>query len=181
MTAVGVANALPPKDSMLNDLLNTSMLPAPASLAANNLVSVELMASPVKLAPATDVWVSAWRCGELFQAAIEPLRLAKMKSAGLPFPPLVVEMSKPALLEPANAAALATCPVGPEAPAGGMLTVNRGPETFVLPVTAKSGAVCVPWSEIQMGLPFANETPQGFTRLGSVAVARPGMSETRFD
>ena len=104
-----------------------------------------------------------------------------MKSAGLPFPPLVVEMSKPALLEPANAAALATCPVGPEAPAGGMLTVNRGLlETPVLPVTGKSGLVCVPWSEIQMGLPFANETPQGFTRLGSVAVARPGMSETRF-
>ena len=45
---------------MLNDLLNTSMLPAPASLAANSLVSVELMASPVKLAPATDVWVNAW-------------------------------------------------------------------------------------------------------------------------
>src|SRR5580700_5491006 len=140
------------------------------------------MASPVKLAPATDVWVIAWRCGELFQAAIEPFRLAKMKSAGLPFPPLVVEMSKPAPLEPAIAAALATCPVGPETPAGGMLTVNTGFwETPVLPVTAKSGAVCVPWSEIQMGLPFANETPQGFTRLGSVAVARPGMSETRFD
>src|ERR1700722_10711863 len=153
----------------------------PASLAANSSVSVELMASPVKLAPATDVWVIAWRCGELFQAAIEPLRLAKMKSAGLPFPPLVVEMSKPALLEPANAAALATCPVGPEAPAGGMLTVNKGLlATPVLPVTGKSGLVCVPWSEIQMGLPFANETPQGFTSLESVAVARPGMSETRF-
>jgi len=60
-----------------------------------------------------------------------------------------------------------------------MLTVNRGPETPVLPITGKSGDVCVPWSEIQMGLPFANETPQGFTRLGSVIVARPGMFETR--
>jgi hypothetical protein len=76
---------------------------------------------------------------------------------------------------------LATCPVGPEAPAGGMLTVNKGwLETPVLPVTEKSGAVCVPWSEIQTGLPFANERPQGFTRLESVAVARPDMFETRF-
>ena len=49
----------------------------------------------------------------------------------------------------------------------------------MLPVTEKSGLVCVPWSEIQMGLPFANETPQGFTRLESVIVASPGMFETR--
>ena len=49
----------------------------------------------------------------------------------------------------------------------------------MLPVTGKSGLVCVPWSEIQMGLPFANETPQGFTRMESVIVARPGMFETR--
>ena len=104
-----------------------------------------------------------------------------MKSAGLPFPPLVVEMSKPALLEPAIAAALATCPVGPEAPAGGMLTVNKGFwATPVLPVTGKSGLVCVPWSEIQMGLPFANETPHGFTRFESVTAASPGTFETRF-
>src|SRR5271167_1073009 len=41
-------------------------------------------------------------------------------------------------------------------PAGGTLTVNTGFwETPVLPVTEKSGVVCVPWSEIQMGLPFA--------------------------
>ncbi len=49
----------------------------------------------------------------------------------------------------------------------------------MLPVTEKSGLVCVPWSEIQTGLPFANETPQGFTRLESVIVASPGMFETR--
>jgi len=156
---------------MLNDLLNTSMLPAPASLAANNLVSVELMASPVKLAPATDVWVNAWVCGVPFQAEIEPFRLAKMKLAALPSPPFPTLKPDPD--------ALATCPVGPETPAGGMLTVNRGPETPVLPVTEKSGLVCVPWSEIQTGLPFANETPQGFTRLESVIVASPGMFETR--
>ena len=52
-------------------------------------------------------------------------------------------------------------------------------ETPVLPVTEKSGVVCVPWSEIQTGLPFANETPQGFFSMGSVAFARLGMSETR--
>src|SRR5271163_1488115 len=129
------------------------------------------MASPVKLAPATDVWVIAWRCGELFQAAIEPFRLAKMNAADLPFPPFPT--SKPIPIP------LATCPVGPEAPAGGMLTVNKGLlPTPVLPVTAKRGLVCVPWSEIQIGLPFANETPQGFFSMASVVVARPGMSET---
>ena len=61
-----------------------------------------------------------------------------------------------------------------------MLTVNEGMlATPVLPVTGKSGLVCVPWSEIQMGLPFMNETPQGFFSMASVVVARPGMSETR--
>src|ERR1700722_14789487 len=138
------------------------------------------MASPVKLAPVTVVWVCAWVIGAPFQAEIEPFRLAKMKLAGAPFPPLAVEMSKPAGL-PAIASALATCPVGPATPMGGMLTVNKGwLETPVLPVTEKSGLVCVPWSEIQTGLPFANETPQGFTRLESVAAASPGMFETRF-
>jgi hypothetical protein len=100
--------------------------------------------------------------------------LAKMNAADLPFPPFPTLKPDPDML--------ATCPVGPETPAGGMLTVNTGFwETPVLPVTAKSGLVCVPWSEIQMGLPTAelNETPQGFTRLESVVVARPGMFETR--
>ena len=119
-----------------------------------------MMASPVKLAPATDACVCAWVIGVPFQAEIEPFRLAKMKSAGASFPPLGIEMSKPAGL-PAIASALATCPVGPAAPMGGMLTVNKGwLETPVLPVTEKSGLVCVPWSEIQTGLPFANETPR---------------------
>ena len=82
-----------------------------------------------------------------------------MNAADLPFPPLLTLKPVPN--------ALATCPVGPEAPAGGMLTVNKGAlPTPVLPVTEKSGVVCVAWSEIQTGLPFANETPQGFTRLG---------------
>ena len=39
--------------------------------------------------------------------------------------------------------------------------------------------VCVPWFEIQMGLPLANETPHGFTRFESVTAASPGMFETR--
>ena len=80
---------------MLNDLLNTSMLPVPASLAANSLVSVGLMASPVKLAPATDVWVNAWVCGTPFQAEIEPFRLAKMNAADLPFPPFSDVKTRP--------------------------------------------------------------------------------------
>jgi hypothetical protein len=62
----------------------------------------------------------------------------------------------------------------------GMLTVNGVEATPVLPLTEGRMAVFVAWFEIQMGLPFANETPQGFTRLGSVVVASPGMFETRF-
>src|SRR3984957_15503632 len=174
LTAVGVANAPRGSVTCWNALLNTSMPPAPAVLAANSSVSALLMASPVKLAPATDVWVKAWVVGVPFQAEIEPFRLAKMNAAEAPFPPLAFETSKPIPI------ALATCPVGPEAPAGGTLTVNKGAlPTPVLPVTAKSGVVCVPCCEIQIGLPFANETPQGFFSMGSVVVARPGMSEIR--
>ena len=62
---------------------------------------------------------------------------------------------------------------------GGMLTVNGVLVTPVLPVTPGRMDVCVAWSEIQMGLPFANETPQGFTRLESVVAASPWMFEMR--
>jgi hypothetical protein len=58
-----------------------------------------------------------------------------------------------------------------------MLTVKFS-ET-VLPTTEGRMDVLVPWSEIQMGLPFANETPQGFTRLESVVAASPWMFEMR--
>jgi hypothetical protein len=47
------------------------------------------------------------------------------------------------------------------------------------PVTDQRLVVFVPWSEIQKGLPALCELPQGFSRLGSVMVASPGMSETR--
>src|SRR5271155_3800819 len=97
-----------------------------------------------------------------------------MNAAEAPFPPLAFETSKPIPI------ALATCPVGPAAPRGGMLTGKRGAlQTPVLPVTAKSGLVCVAWSEIQMGLPFANETPQGLTSWVSVVLASPAMFEMR--
>src|ERR1700683_1595767 len=131
------------------------------------------MASPVKLAPAMGVvWVNAWVSGVPFHAEIVPFRLAKMNAAGAPFPPLAFETLKPIPI------ALSTCPVGPvPAPPGGMLTVKFS-ET-VLPTTEGRMDVLVPWSEIQMGLPFANETPQGFTRLESVVAASPWMFETR--
>jgi hypothetical protein len=85
------------------------------------------MASPVKLAPVTDVWVIAWVCGELSQAEIEPFRLAKMNLAAAPSPPFPTPK--------AAVFVLATCPVGPVAHAGGMLTVNGVAATPVLPVT----------------------------------------------
>src|ERR1700733_10493029 len=111
------------------------------------------MASPVKLAPAAEVWVNALAVvGTPFQAEIEPFRLAKMKLADLPFPPLLT--SKPSLM-PAIAFALATCPVGPTAApvVVGMFTVKFS-ETPVLPTTEGRMDVLVAWFEIQMGLPF---------------------------
>jgi hypothetical protein len=62
-----------------------------------------------------------------------------------------------------NIDALATYPVGP----GG-------------PLADKAGPYLCPGSKSRWDSPFANETPQGFTRVESVVVARPGMSETRF-
>src|SRR2546430_16949002 len=47
---------------------------------------------------------------------------------------------------------------------------------------APSYSVVTPaWlSDTQIGLPGPTDVPQGFFRLGSVCVASPGMSETRF-
>jgi hypothetical protein len=63
-------------------------------------------------------------------------------------------------------------------PVGGLTAVIL--TTVVGPVTDQRLVRFVPWSEIQKGLVAVRETPQGFTRLESVMVARPGMSETRF-
>jgi len=52
--------------------------------------------------------------------------------------------------------------------------------TVVVPVTAYKVAEFVPWFEVQNGLVGLRDIPQGFTRRGSVMMARPGMSETRF-
>jgi hypothetical protein len=46
--------------------------------------------------------------------------------------------------------------------------------------TLKREAVLVPWFEVQKGLVALCETPQGFTRLGSVSSAGRKPSETRF-
>jgi len=50
----------------------------------------------------------------------------------------------------------------------------------VVPITAYRVAEFVPWFEVQKGLVGLRDMPQGLTKRGSVIVARPGMSETRF-
>jgi hypothetical protein len=47
-------------------------------------------------------------------------------------------------------------------------------------VTLNKEVVLVPWFEVQKGLVALCETPQGFTRVGSVSWAGRNPSETRF-
>ena len=80
-----------------------------------------------------------------------PFKLAKMKLADAPFPPLTTETGKDEVF------VLATWPVGPLTPAGGMAILPLVPAgaAFVTPlpaVTAKRVAVWVPWFEVQKGL-----------------------------
>src|SRR3954451_5680922 len=82
---------------------------------------------------------------------------------------------------------LLTCPVGPWGPAAvvGMPTkpfafTARTWLTLVLPVTAYSVLVLLPWFELQNGLVADRDRPHGFTSKGSVMVASPAMFETRF-
>jgi hypothetical protein len=63
-------------------------------------------------------------------------------------------------------------------PVGGLTAVTL--VTVVGPITDQRLANLVAWSEIQKGLPTLCELPQEFFRVGSVMVASPGMSETRF-
>src|SRR5215471_1427278 len=117
--------------------------------------------------------------GPVSQAEIVPFKLAKMKCANLPSPPLFTRND--AVL------VLLTWPVGPWGPVavvgiamfpvGGLTAVTL--VTFVRSVTAKRVAVLVPWFEVQKGLVVLCEAPQGLTSSGSVIVASPGMSETR--
>src|SRR5262249_19344268 len=112
-----------------------------------------------------------------FQAEIVPLRSAKMKLA---------LNWLPAVRWKASGFVLETCPVGPWGPVAvvGMSTVKTGTGggglMSMLSVTEERVAELEPWLETQKGLPVLNETPQGFTKCGSVASANPGMSETRF-
>src|SRR5260370_17853681 len=108
-----------------------------------------------------------------------PFKLAKMKAAEPPFPPLFTGNDEVLVL--------LTWPVGPWGPVavvgiailpvGGLTAVTL--VTFVLSVTAKRVVVLVPWFEVQKGLRGLCETPQGLTGSGSVILANPGMSETR--
>src|SRR3982751_3993533 len=81
---------------------------------------------------------------------------------------------------------LLTCPVGPCGPPAvvGMPTnpfafTPKTSVTLVLPVTANSVLLFVPWFEVQNGLVPVRASPQGFASRGSVNVGSPGMSETR--
>src|SRR5215472_8978054 len=75
---------------------------------------------------------------------------------------------------------LLASPVGPCGPAAvvGMATVGDSALTPAS-VTAYSVLTLVLWFAIENEPSALNEVPQGFLRLGSVSIARPGMSETK--
>src|SRR5262249_47624983 len=91
-----------------------------------------------------------------------PFRLAKMKEAVVP--PTRKDMM----------ALFCTWPVG-----AGTVTGARGTVTTPEAVTVYSAELAAAASETQKGLAPLKETPHGFLRLGSVKLARPGMSDTR--
>src|ERR1700704_6322787 len=107
-----------------------------------------------------------------FQPEMVPFRSAKMKRAAAATVPLSTWKDD---------VGLATWPVGPWGPLAvvEIVTVRACLATFRVSVTAYRVAVLVPWFEIQNGLVGRRELPQGFTKLGAVRAARPGISETR--
>src|SRR3977135_1836828 len=101
-----------------------------------------------------------------------PFKLAKMKLALAPLPPLLTWKAAALLLK--------TWPVGPCGPAAvvGIRTWPLGGlilffVTLVLPVTLYRVLVLVPWFETQNGLVALCEKPQGFMRSASVIFASP--------
>src|SRR6185436_18954782 len=156
-------------------LSNTLMLPA-APLAAYRNVPALLIARPVYMAPGVDT--STVEVKPPAQPEIVPLRLAKMNRADV--------LGVPGTSWKDAVFPLFTCPVGPcgPAPVVGIptnplaLTVSTW-LTFVLPITAYSVLVFVPWLEAQNGLVGLRDTPHGFNNSGSVMVASPGTLETR--
>src|SRR6476620_2414995 len=104
-----------------------------------------------------------------FQPLMMPASLSKMKMA-LPERSCDFTENFPVPLNTRPVGA--DCAPDPE----GILTTNG----TMLPVPVYNVESPVPLSATQAGLPPLKSKPQAFTRFGSVVLAKPGMSETRF-
>ena len=104
-----------------------------------------------------------------FQAETVPSSVTKMKAAGLPFASWK------------SCVPLKTWPVG--VPVGLTLGSPVGIVTTrgtMLPVPEYSVASPVPLSDTHIGEVELRDMPHGFTRFGSVVLATPDVSATRF-
>src|ERR1051326_1796081 len=100
----------------------------------------------------------------VFHASILPFSFAKMNRAVVPGPPT----RKLDVL-------LNTVPVGAEFAPGIVTTRAR-----FTPPPSYNVALAVPLFETHQGLPPERAMPHGLTKSGSVNVAKPGISDTRF-
>src|SRR5215468_916560 len=159
---------MPVSGCRTNDPLNTSMRLS-WKFAASSSGPIELWsrASPLYTASAVCPTATAFVPAAPFHAERSPSSPAKMNSALAPVPGTVKA-----------AVSLKTCPVG--APAG-MLTTSGTIDTGALPLSPVYSVVTsAPLSETQTGVFGPRDMPQALTRLGSVSVATPGWSDTRF-
>src|SRR5438552_1939619 len=131
-------------------------------LAAYRRSLLLLSATPLYTAPIPDRSTSG------FQPEMVPSSVTKMNLAGLP-----EESSNPV-------PSLNCWPVGAEGP-----VLPRGPgivttSDWATPLPSYRVATPVPLSDTQMNVFWPKDIPQALTRFGSVNMARPGTSETRF-
>src|SRR5215472_6866795 len=101
----GSTNVPDPRLTGVKELSNTSMPPGGTLLAAYSRVWAPLIANPVYTAPGVVTWIKA--VAPPSQAEMVPFKLAKMKCANFPSPPLLTLTGKHAVL------VLLTWPVGP--------------------------------------------------------------------
>src|ERR671937_337531 len=158
--------------------LKTSTVPAwklvakrKAPEALKPIASPLYTACEAELSTAITAWVGSTL---LFQPAIVPFSVANSSALGPDRPP--EEMTKPAV-------PLVVAPVGAAVPTPlgvGIVTTVGDPEGIGCPFESYVVALPEPLSETQRPLFSPSVIPHGLTRFGSVLLAIPGRSETRF-
>src|SRR5919198_4897520 len=135
------------------------------------------IASPLYTAPEAELSTAMTACVEStlpFHPAIVPSSVAKSSALGPERPP--DEITKPEV-------PLVVAPVGAAVPTPlgvGIVTTVGEPDGIGWPFESYVVALPEPLSETQRPLFSPSVIPHGLTRFGSVVLAIPGTSETRF-